>query len=97
MGAGDAEPPQQLTAPAGVGGDAGRPGRRRAAAVARPDRSDHPEPVQRRLLEQGREPFAEDAGVDEADHLAGTALVVVETGEAVHRGPPPESIRVGLE
>jgi hypothetical protein len=35
--------------------------------------------------------------VDEADHLAGTALLVGNTGEAVHRGPPPESIRVELE
>jgi hypothetical protein len=26
--------------------------------------------------------------VDEADHLTGTALVVVETGEPGHRGPP---------
>jgi hypothetical protein len=95
--AGDAEPAQQLSAAAGVRGDAGLLGRRRAAAVAGPDRPDHPEPVQRRLLEQRREPFAEDAGVDEADHLAGAAVVVVETGEAVHCGPPPKSIRVGLE
>jgi hypothetical protein len=84
----DAEPAQQLAAPAGVGGDAGRLGRRWAVAVARPDRSDDPEGVQRRLLEQRREPGAEDAGVDQADRLAGTALVVVKAGEAVHRGPP---------
>jgi hypothetical protein len=32
--------------------------------------------------------------VDEEDHLTGTALVVVKTGEAVHGGPPPKSIRV---
>ena len=56
VGPRDAEPTQQLTAPVGVGGDAGRLGRRRAPAVARPYRSDHPEPVQGRLIEQRREP-----------------------------------------
>jgi hypothetical protein len=56
VGAGDAELVQQLAAVAGVGGDGGRLGRRRAAAVARPDRSDDPEAVQRRLLEQRRKP-----------------------------------------
>ena len=58
------------------------------AAVARPYRSDHPEPVQGRLVEQRREPCAEDAGVDQADHFAGTALLVVKTGQAVHRDLP---------
>jgi hypothetical protein len=33
----------------------------------------------------------EDAGVDQADHLAGAALVVVKNVEALHRGPPPEN------
>jgi hypothetical protein len=88
VGAGDAQAAQQLTAAAGVGGEAGRLGRRRAAAVTGPDRSDDPEPVQGRLLEQRREPCAEEAGVDEADRLAGAALLVVETGKVVHRGPP---------
>jgi hypothetical protein len=84
MGALDAELVQQLAAPAGVIGQAGGPGRRRAAAVPGPEGPDHPEAVQLRPFEQRREPPAEDTGVHQADHLAGPALGVFHAGEGLH-------------
>ena len=71
-------------------------GRRPTASVARSDRPDQPEAIQRRLVEHRLEPCAEDAGVNQTNDRSGAALLVVKTGQGLHGGPP-RSVRVRLE
>jgi hypothetical protein len=73
----DAEFAKHCGAASGMRSQAPRLVRRGNTAVARADGPDHPEAVQRRLGEQGHEPGAEDAGMDQGDHFTGAALVVV--------------------